>query len=277
MKDFWKLIESSKDGSSCISDQIGFLKEWMKSASIEEVEAFDTLVRGTLYPEASTNKLWFLIAFIFDRNYLPDSRFDRFRTWLILQGEEHYRRIIAEPDLIAEYELDLEVEDLRELSRAVYEERSGKKNEHLDSLEDILIDACDSKEEEDQFIEQAPQMFPRLHSRMRLHELRWHPKEVSLMLALQNGGCKLDEVHDSDHFFLSKSQAQAESLAARLIELGYEASTDEAEADEVSDEYKFYVAALEQSSPQSVAERAQRLYDLAEELECVYDGWGTSY
>ncbi|MEZ4544715.1 MAG: DUF4240 domain-containing protein [Cyanobacteriota/Melainabacteria group bacterium] len=77
-----------------------------------------------------------------------DSRFDRFKMWFILQGEEHYRRIIAEPDLIAEYELDLEViEDLRELpeSGLLRKKEAARKMSIWDSLEDILIDACDSK------------------------------------------------------------------------------------------------------------------------------------
>lgn len=95
-KEFWGLIEESKG----FDVQAEWLTEVLSQKELEEVLEFEFMFQG-LINESYQSRLWGA-AFVL-MGGCSDDTFDYFRGWLIGQGEEIYNKVINDPEYLAEY------------------------------------------------------------------------------------------------------------------------------------------------------------------------------
>jgi hypothetical protein len=94
-KEFWRLIEKSRE-----FDQAEWLTEELAQKGIEEVLDFEFLFQE-LMNASYQSRLWGA-AFVL-MGGCSDDTFDYFRGWLIGQGEEIYNKVLKDPEFLAEY------------------------------------------------------------------------------------------------------------------------------------------------------------------------------
>lgn len=95
-KEFWSLIEKSKE----FGDQAEWLTKVLTQKGLEEVLDFEFLFQK-LMNTSYTSRLWGA-AFVL-MGGCSDDAFDYFRGWLIGQGEEIFYKVMKEPEFLAEY------------------------------------------------------------------------------------------------------------------------------------------------------------------------------
>jgi hypothetical protein len=94
-KEFWSLIEKSRE-----SDQADWLIEELVKKGLEEVLDFECLFQG--FMNASYQSRLWGAAFVL-MGGCSDDAFDYFRGWLIGQGEEVFNKVLKDPQYLAEY------------------------------------------------------------------------------------------------------------------------------------------------------------------------------
>ncbi len=94
-KEFWRLIEKSRK-----FDQAEWLTEKLAQKGLEEVLDFEFLFQE-LMNTSYQSRLWGA-AFVL-MGGCSDDAFDYFRGWLIGQGEEIYNKVLKDPEFLAEY------------------------------------------------------------------------------------------------------------------------------------------------------------------------------
>lgn len=94
-KEFWRLIEKSRE-----VDQAEWLTEELAQKGLEEVLDFEFLFQE-LMNASYQSRLWGA-AFVL-MGGCSDDAFDYFRGWLIGQGEEIYNKVMKDPEFLAEY------------------------------------------------------------------------------------------------------------------------------------------------------------------------------
>lgn len=95
-KEFWRLIEESKR----FDVQAEWLTEALFQKKIAEVLEFEFIFQG-LMNKIYQSRLWGA-AFVL-MGGCSDDAFDYFRGWLIGQGEEIYNKVMKDPEYLAEY------------------------------------------------------------------------------------------------------------------------------------------------------------------------------
>ncbi|WP_053365689.1 DUF4240 domain-containing protein [Bacillus sp. FJAT-27245] len=95
-KEFWSLIEKSRD----YDDQAEWLIEVLAQKGLEKVLDFEFLFRE-LMNSSYKSRLWGA-AFVL-MGGCSDDAFDYFRGWLIGQGEEIFNKVMKDPEFLAEY------------------------------------------------------------------------------------------------------------------------------------------------------------------------------
>lgn len=95
-KEFWSLIEKSRE----FGDQAEGITEILAQKGLEEVLDFEFLFQK-LMNTSYTSRLWGA-AFVL-MGGCSDDAFDYFRGWLIGQGEEIFNKVMEEPEFLAEY------------------------------------------------------------------------------------------------------------------------------------------------------------------------------
>ena len=93
---FWKLIEQSRRSG----EQAEWLLEKLSQESLEEVLDFEWILQG-LMQESYQSRLWGAAYVLMGG--CSDDTFDYFRGWLIGQGETVYERVVNDPEYLAEY------------------------------------------------------------------------------------------------------------------------------------------------------------------------------
>ncbi|WP_421381649.1 DUF4240 domain-containing protein [Bacillus salacetis] len=172
-KQFWSLIEESKDHE----EQAEWLTEVLGERELSEILDFE-LHFQTLMNNSYQSSLW-AAAYIL-MGGCSDDAFDYFRGWLIGQGEEVYQRVMDNPEFLAQY-IDEDNLDEEGFPQNEYILSSGfdaytlnktGDTEWNDELYDEFLEALDSKglkpaddieldwEEED-----LEEMFPQLWNR----------------------------------------------------------------------------------------------------------------
>lgn len=96
-KDFWLLIEKSREHED---EQIEWLTEVLVQKGLEEVVGFE-LVFQELMNRSYTSRLWGAAYVLMDG--CSDDAFDYFRGWLIGQGKEIFDKVLKDPEYLAEY------------------------------------------------------------------------------------------------------------------------------------------------------------------------------
>ncbi|MBK7749202.1 MAG: ribonuclease E inhibitor RraB [Candidatus Obscuribacter sp.] len=85
---------------------------------------------------------------------------------------------------------------------------------------------------------------------------------------------RMEAKKEIEHTFFCETKESAHSLGAELTLLGHQVGEIE-ECDE-EDQEGFYLETTELTTMSEAAANAANLNSLAEEFECVYDGWGVS-
>ena len=94
-KEFWRLIEKSRE-----VNQAEWLTEELVQKGLDEVLDFEFLFQG-LMNDSYQSRLWGA-AFVL-MGGCSDDAFDYFRGWLIGQGEEIYNKVMKDPEFLADY------------------------------------------------------------------------------------------------------------------------------------------------------------------------------
>ncbi|WP_342429958.1 DUF4240 domain-containing protein [Neobacillus sp. FSL H8-0543] len=95
-KEFWRLIEKSRE----FDNQAESLIEVLTEIGLDEVLDFELLFQQ-LMNASYTSRLWGA-AFVL-MGGCSDDAFDYFRGWLIGQGEEIFNQVMKDPEFLAEY------------------------------------------------------------------------------------------------------------------------------------------------------------------------------
>ena len=96
-KEFWHLIEMSREYEE---EQAEWLTEMLAGKGLEEVVDFK-LVFQQMMSVSFTSRLWGAAYVLMGG--CSDDTFDYFRGWLIGQGEEIFHKVLKEPEFLAEY------------------------------------------------------------------------------------------------------------------------------------------------------------------------------
>jgi hypothetical protein len=95
-KEFWSLIEKSRE----FENQAEWLTEVLTQKELEEVVNFEYSFQE-LMNTSYISRLWGA-AFVL-MGGCSDDAFDYFRGWLIGQGEEIFNKVMKDPEFLAEY------------------------------------------------------------------------------------------------------------------------------------------------------------------------------
>lgn len=102
-KEFWRLIEKSRE-----FDQADWLTEGLAQKGLEEVVDFEFIFQELMYASYQS-RLWGAAYVLMGG--CSDDAFDYFRGWLIGQGEEIYNKVMEDPEFLAEYINDDNLDD----------------------------------------------------------------------------------------------------------------------------------------------------------------------
>lgn len=102
---FWEMINNSKKYGE---EQVEWLTKELTKSSKEEILQFEIEFRNKM-EQSYTSSLW-AAAFVV-MGGCSDDGFDYFRGWLISRGEEVFHQVIKNPEFLAEY---LSEENLQE-------------------------------------------------------------------------------------------------------------------------------------------------------------------
>jgi hypothetical protein len=103
---FWALIDESRelaegeDAASRADSQAEHLTELLKQRSTPEIEDFERLFME-LMNESYRWDLWGAAYVI--HGGCSDDGFDYFRAWVISQGQDAFRRVLADPEALLEF------------------------------------------------------------------------------------------------------------------------------------------------------------------------------
>jgi hypothetical protein len=95
-KEFWSLIEKSQK----FENQAEWLIDELIQKGIDSILEFEFLFQGLLN-ESYQSRLWGAAYVLMGG--CSDDAFDYFRGWLIGQGEEIYNKVMHNPEYLAEY------------------------------------------------------------------------------------------------------------------------------------------------------------------------------
>ncbi|OLS35573.1 DUF4240 domain-containing protein [Bacillus sp. MRMR6] len=95
-KEFWNLIEKSSE----FDNQAEWLTAALAEKGVEEVLDFEFIFQ-TLMSDSFTSRLWGAAYVLMGG--CSDDAFDYFRGWLIGQGQEIFNKVMKDPEFLAEY------------------------------------------------------------------------------------------------------------------------------------------------------------------------------
>lgn len=103
-KEFWRLIEKSR----AYDEQSEWLTEALVQKGLDEVIEFECIFQKLMY-DSYQSRLWGA-AFVL-MGGCSDDAFDYFRGWLIGQGEEIFNKVMKNPEFLAEYISEVNLDD----------------------------------------------------------------------------------------------------------------------------------------------------------------------
>jgi hypothetical protein len=145
-KEFWSLIEKSRE----FDEQAEWLTEALAEKGLEEVLDFEFLFQK-LMNDSYKSRLWGAAYVLMGG--CSDDTFDYFRGWLIGQGEEIFNNVMKDPEFLAEYinedNLDDEgfpqIEELLSVGLDAYTLIKTGDTEWDDEIYDELLEALGKK------------------------------------------------------------------------------------------------------------------------------------
>lgn len=125
---FWHLVEATKSASdNAVDKQAELLVKELVFRPIEEVLQFERIFAG-LVARANLDHLSDIADFIYGG--LGDSGWWDFRAWLVGQGREIYERVLANPEVLADFvslnaRRNIVAEPLIYVGQNAYREKTG--------------------------------------------------------------------------------------------------------------------------------------------------------
>lgn len=125
--EYWDLVESCRPADS--PDELATaVKDKLCNMPLEQVLAFDQ-VQQELMQESYTWRLWGAAYLI--NGGCSDDGFDYFRGWLITQGRDTFERALADPETLADLDIDpedsyCECENMVSAAFSAYYSRTGE-------------------------------------------------------------------------------------------------------------------------------------------------------
>jgi len=123
--EFWEIIEQVKAASTDAFAREDQLKKLLSQKTPDQLEGFaetyqDLVIGAYSWP------LWGA-AYVISGG-CSDDGFDYFRDWLISEGQETYKKALADPESLAELDglEEPELEGFRYIADEVYEAKTGK-------------------------------------------------------------------------------------------------------------------------------------------------------
>lgn len=95
--EIWNLIRDSKEQND---NQIDYLIHTLSQIPVEDIIDY-SIHFETCYRETYNSDLWGAAYIIMGG--CSDDSFDYFRGWLIAQGEQVYKKVLVDPEYLAEY------------------------------------------------------------------------------------------------------------------------------------------------------------------------------
>lgn len=156
---FWQIVNSSRAKASDCATQTMELQRLLAELPASEILGFDHTFRQKVI-EAYRWDLWGIAYLI--RGGCSDDSFEYFCYWLIGQGSEAYRKVLANPQAILEYlrngagDEEIECEELLYASSDAYKNVTGEEM----PLTPMPMPALPEGEEweEDDLVERFPQV-----------------------------------------------------------------------------------------------------------------------
>lgn len=126
---FWKLIEEADKQSDGDRDQkIAILVKLLQDYTVEDIIEYEKIFRQ-LVIDADTYMVMAAMKIV--EGWVSDDSYLYFRCWLISLGHNTFREVLENPDYLANFELDgdIEEEDMLYVATRAYKQKTGKQEE----------------------------------------------------------------------------------------------------------------------------------------------------
>ncbi|WP_099611697.1 ribonuclease E inhibitor RraB [Vibrio fujianensis] len=99
-----------------------------------------------------------------------------------------------------------------------------------------------------------------------------------IIQALLDDGSDPEALYEIEHHFFSEDFDKLEKAAVEAFKLGFEVLEAEEAEDEEGNKLLCFDATMSSVlNPQAIDEQVEKLVNLAEKFDVIYDGWGTYY
>ncbi|MCG3737335.1 ribonuclease E inhibitor RraB [Vibrio cincinnatiensis] len=99
-----------------------------------------------------------------------------------------------------------------------------------------------------------------------------------IIQALLDDGSDPEALYEIEHHFFSEDFEKLEKAAVEAFKLGFEVLEAEEAEDEDGNKLLCFDATMSSVlNPQAIDEQVEKLVNLAEKFDVIYDGWGTYY
>jgi hypothetical protein len=126
---FWRIIERAAESAHDPDAQVKALRTALRELTLEEIISFEVAFRGYLN-RAYTWDLWGTAYVI--HGGCSDDGFEYFRRWLVSRGRDVYEAALANPDSLAQLDVQpgpwgvWEFEEIYYVAREVFKEKGGE-------------------------------------------------------------------------------------------------------------------------------------------------------
>lgn len=160
--EFWEIIDSAHAAAGGIDSREAALAAVLQTKTPEELVAFEAAYAGQVN-KAYRWDLWGA-AYIINGG-CSDDGFDYFRDWLISEGRARYFAVLADPESLAEIDIDegeAEFEEFRYVVQDVYERKEGREMDRAEPSYPFRPEPDGDPWDEDD----VAKLFPRLAAKM---------------------------------------------------------------------------------------------------------------
>ena len=156
-KDFWRMIEQANR----VGDSIHNLGATLRALSAQDVVSFSDIL-GKKIADAGTFPV--LAASFVIASYASDDTFRDFRAWLVSQGHDRYTAAIDDPETIADWLDEGDLEDIDGERMLLVAQNSFQAHGTDDEFQDLTTPIPDPDIEQDwpETKSEYRQRFPRL-------------------------------------------------------------------------------------------------------------------
>ncbi|MBX9878156.1 MAG: DUF4240 domain-containing protein [Candidatus Obscuribacterales bacterium] len=273
--EFWKEINRSQATAKSIDEQLEMLRGYLQRAGDAQVQAFQQSLIEALNQSNRFTLAWGFCGVVPRDGWTGEMSFHYYCCWLVLQGKDVFVNIVANPDLLSNYDDVVPCSELFDLAIDEWQRRHGKPLQSKLQFGDQSDEPKTVEEYRKFLFDDLKSIYPVLSQTSEtLMELAWHPTDRHLMHKLRYDGVCLRDAREVDHFFFCNEVEAVSVLRQQLEDKGHK--IEEVDMEMVDGKEAYIVHSIENTSPVELTRRTQSLLDLADELGAHYNGWGVS-